>query len=130
MSPFQVVYEYAPPQWVVDNVQSIMATLEECLKQRDQVMRVLKDNLTKAQSRMKFSVDRHKTKRELAVSDQVYLKSQPIDRQFAKVYGPFTILERIGVVAYRLHLPSEPNIYPVFNISMIKKRKAVISFQV
>ena len=36
--------------------------------------------------------------------------------------GPFEILERIGMVAYRLALPSDiSQVHPVFRVSMLRK---------
>jgi hypothetical protein len=34
--------------------------------------------------------------------------------------GPYTILARVGLQAYKLDLPSNVNIYPVFHISLLE----------
>jgi hypothetical protein len=64
--------------------------------------------------------------REFQVGEAVLLKLQPyaqtsvINRPCAKLalkyFGPFTIVERIGVVAYKLALPEDCAIHPVFHI--------------
>ena len=69
--------------------------------------------------------------RILQVGDMVYLKMQPyIQSAFgirgslklrSKFYGPFRILERIGAVAYKLQLPDQTLIHPVFHVSQLKK---------
>lgn len=39
----------------------------------------------------------------------------------SKVFGPFKIINRIGSVAFRLELPSDATIHPVFNVSQLRR---------
>lgn len=84
-------------------------------------MKILKENLAKAQQRTKSHTDKERTGGEFEVGDWVYLKLQ-LYRQSSvsmrknmklapKFYWPLKILEKFGTVAYKLELPNTSRIY-------------------
>ncbi|KAJ0985390.1 hypothetical protein J5N97_003746 [Dioscorea zingiberensis] len=76
-------------------------------------------------------MNRKEIDREFQVGDLVFLKVSPMKgvvrfgrrgKLAPRYIGPFEILERIGVVAYRLALPQDlAQVHDVFHISMLKK---------
>lgn len=69
---------------------------------------------------------------EFSAGDWVYLKKQPyrqssLSKQFnqklsPKFFGPYQIIHQISPVAYKLSLPTDCKIYPVFHVSLLKKK--------
>lgn len=132
MTPFEALYHYPPP-----TVGEFDLTKEMCpaahltVTDREHMMQQLKENLLAAQNRMKVYADLRRTDRSYNVGDMVYIRIQPyMQNAFgirgslklrSKYYGPFKIVERVGEVAYKLHLPDSTTIHPVFHISQLKE---------
>ncbi|KAH9735938.1 hypothetical protein KPL71_017914 [Citrus sinensis] len=140
ITPFEVVYGREPPTYTTYIPgETIVASVDQALRDRDSMIRLLKENLHQAQSKMKKMADKHRTKREFEVDDWVYLRLQPFkqaslalrkNRKLApKFYGPYKVLQRIGQVAYKLELPSHSKIHPVFHVSCLKKKLGAANVQ-
>lgn len=104
--------------------------MDSLLSDREEIIRVLRTKLLKAQQQMKHSADAHRRDVSYKVDDWVYVKLRPYRQtsvrgaKYQKLgkryYGPYQITEVIGKVAYRLALPSSAKIHPVFHCSLRK----------
>ena len=130
-SPFKSVYGREPPTiqpYVQGETQ--IAELEEQLIKRDDMLKILKDNLLRAQSRMKAQADSKRRELQFNVGDLVFLRIQPYrqrslaKRRYEKLsprfFGPYKIIRRVGSVAYELELPTSAKIHPIFHVSLLR----------
>ena len=100
---------------------------------RDTLKKVglIRRRLLTTQSRQKSYTDKRRRPLEFKVGDHVFLKVIPkrgvvkFDKRgklSQRFIGPFEILERVGIIAYRLALPpSMSGIHEVFHVSMLRK---------
>jgi hypothetical protein len=132
MTPFEAVYGQNPPSVLsyflgVSKVQEV----DQTLTVREAILRTLKENLVMAQNPMKQQEYQGHSEREFAEGDQVFLRLQPYKRNSLKadhcqklapkIYGPYTVLKRVGQVAYQLALPSHSKLHLIFHVSCLKK---------
>ncbi|XP_076927479.1 uncharacterized protein LOC143591046 [Bidens hawaiensis] len=102
-----------------------------------QLLTVLRNNLKKAQDRMKNQANTKRRELSFQVGDQVFLKIQPYrqkslaKRQCEKLsprfFGPYLVKWVIGPAAYELELPPDERIHPVFHVSMLKPARGQLT---
>ncbi|KAI3753279.1 hypothetical protein L2E82_25328 [Cichorium intybus] len=130
-TPFSVVYGREPPSLFPYTAgETKNAELEQQLVDRDDMIKLLRQNLQKAQDRMRNQANQKRRELTFQVGDYVFLKIQPYrqktlaKRRYEKLsprfFGPYRVKRTVGPVAYELELPPEARIHPVFHISMLK----------
>lgn len=127
------MYGQEPPDHTFSTITpSPVAAVAEWSQERAKILAMLKVNLQQAQHRMAQYANAHRSEREFKVLDWVYLRLQPYKQATValhrnmklapRFYGPFQVIERIGAVAYKLQLPDDAKIHPVFHVSLLKKK--------
>ena len=132
MSLFEALYGYSPPQIGKLSISpELDAGTTNTLQTQQEMMKVLQENLLKAQNRMKFFADRNRVDRHFTVGDLVYLKMQPYRetalglrnalKLTSKFYGPFRVIQRVGNVSYKLQFPERTKLHDMFHLNQLKK---------
>jgi hypothetical protein len=106
--------------------------VEDHIEHQQQVLQLLKENLTMAQNHMKQQADHHCSERSFELGDWVFLILQPYkhmslkqakkDNELSpKYYRHYNVFQKIGTMAYKLELPASSQVHPVFHVSCLKK---------
>jgi hypothetical protein len=102
----------------------------ELLKEMEDQMVKIKQNLKVAQDTQKVYIDKNRKTREFKVGEHMLLKVKPKKSSLKlgscikladRFCGPFEILDIIGPVAYILALHVSMNAHNVFHVSLLNK---------
>jgi hypothetical protein len=131
MSPFEFLYGRSCNtlvSWSNPVNRNTIGT--NMLKEMEQQVIQIKQNLKVAHNRHKSYENRKRTPREFKTGDHIYLRVRPRKNslrmgacaKLAPQYcGPFEVLDRVGPVAYRIALPPTVKAHNVFHVSLLKK---------
>ena len=90
------------------------------------VHQAFQEQLEKSQAKYKVRHDKHRVDHHFQIGDKVWLtiNKDRLKGEGKKLklirYGPFTILDKIGINAFRLNLPPYMQIYLVVNVENLK----------
>jgi hypothetical protein len=130
-SPFEALYGRkcnTPIRW--DNPANRETIGLDLLREMEEKLLKIKNNLKVSQDRQKKYSDKGRTHREFKVGDHVFLKVKAnssylklgnYSKLAARYCGPFEILERIGLVAYMIALTACMTIHNIFHVSFMNK---------
>nr|GEY69000.1 reverse transcriptase domain-containing protein [Tanacetum cinerariifolium] len=131
-APFEALYKQKCRSLVCwSEVGDSQLTGPELIRETTKKIIQIKKRLITARSRQKSYVDMRRKPMEFDVRDMVMLKVSPWKgvirfikrgRLSPRYVGPFKIIERISLVAYRLELPEKIcDIHNTFHVSNLKK---------
>jgi hypothetical protein len=125
VSPFEANYGYAPstpatlhlPPAGSDDYASRLRDIHQLVQQESAAAKVYQA----------AQANKHRRAVHLFVGDRVWLnttklafKDQPSKKFKDRSCGPFEILEKVSPVAYRLALPTQMAVHPVFHVSRLR----------
>ena len=132
MAPYEALYGRpcrSPLCWTEVGESSI--TGPDLIRDTSEKVSLIRQCLLTTQSQQKSYADVRRRPLEFEVGDHVFLKVMHkrgvvrFDKRgklSPRFIGPFEILERIGIVAYRLALPPRMSgVHEVFHVSMLRK---------
>lgn len=130
-TPFKALYGDDPNFGALPNIgDTTEQDLGDVPAERQAFLNLLREQLLRAQVRMKHQADKHRSDRQFSVGEDVLLKLQPyvqssvVVRPSAKIslkyFGPYKVLDKIGEAGYRIQLPTDSKIHNVFHVSQLK----------
>ncbi|KAK5833525.1 hypothetical protein PVK06_017370 [Gossypium arboreum] len=135
MAPYEALYGRkcrTPLFWTELSENKIYEV--DLIREAEQKVKVIHESLKAATDRQKSYADLKRKDIEYQVGDKVFLKVSPWKKVLRfgrkgklspRFIRPYEIIERIGLVAYRLLLPPElEKFYDVFHVSMLRRYRS------
>ena len=141
MTPFQLNHgrdpwnPYTSLTHIPDQVPAAAQFMESLLTN----IKIAKDTLELAKANQEHNANKSHRDLEFNIGDQVLLNSnhvnlasqalRPSKKLQHRFIGPYPIIAKISAVAYKLELPADLRIHPVFHISLLRPYQAPTSVE-
>jgi len=132
MAPFEALYGRrcrTPLCWYESSESALLEP--EVVQETTKKVKMIQEKMKASQSRQKSYHDKRRKDIEFQVGDHVFLRVNPVTgvgralkcrKLTPRFVEPFEIVEKVGVVAYRIELPpSFSNLHDVFHVSQLRK---------
>ena len=131
-SPFYANYGYHSKFQIKLGISTDSAPRVDVPAAKDLAERLLQhhealvENIKQAQDSQARYYDSQHKRIEFSIGDKVWLLSanirteRPSKKLDWKRLGPYTIIQRVGLQAYRLELPPSIRVHPVFHVSLLE----------
>ncbi|KAL0152330.1 hypothetical protein M9458_052053 [Cirrhinus mrigala] len=127
LTPFQCVLGFQPPLFPWNGEPSNVPAVDHWFQESKRVWDAAHHHLQRAVNRSKAVTDRRRIPGPTFTPGQkVWLSTRdirlrlPSKKLSPRFIGPFTILEQVNPVTYKLQLPPQYRIHPTFHVSLLK----------
>ncbi len=127
LTPFQWVLGFQPPLFPWSGEPSDVPAVDYWFRESEGVWDATHHQLQQAVRRQRIAADvRRSASPEYQPGQKVWLSTRdiklrlPCRKLSPRFVGPFTILEQINPVTYKLQLPPHYRIHPTFHVSLLK----------
>ncbi|KAL0172165.1 hypothetical protein M9458_032476, partial [Cirrhinus mrigala] len=127
LTPFQCVLGFQPPLFPWNGEPSEVPAVDYWFRESERVWDVAHHHLQRAVRRSKSIADQRRIQGPaFAPGQKVWLSTRdirlhlPSRKLSPRFVGPFTILEQVNPVTFKLQLPPQYRIHPTFHVSLLK----------
>ena len=135
MAPYEVLYGRkcrTPLCWTELSEKKVIGP--DLIQETEEKVKIIRERLKVATDRQKSYADMKRKDIRYEIGEKVFLKVSPWKKvmRFRKkgklsprFIGPYEVIEKVGLVAYGLALPSDlENIHNVFHVSMLRRYRS------